>query len=151
MKPKHVALVIISVVLIAGCVLVAGCTSQDTIANNSSNSSNLSDEKTLQPLSLEDPSKAIVGNWRYTFTSPKGEDSSLTYHINADNTGVLTTYSKSIGNKESSIHWLYDETKKSYIINYDTLNQQEYMRIYTDDEGTQYLVSLGGGYICTKL
>jgi len=129
MKLKPLTLVIISIALIAGCILTAGCISQTT----------------------ENDTNEILGDWIYEFTNPNGEESTFTYHFNTDYTGTLTTYSKSLGTSKSTTHWLYDDTEKAYLINYDKLDKQEYMKIYTAEDGTQYLFSIGGGYICTKI
>ncbi|HJJ36135.1 MAG TPA: hypothetical protein O0X27_03035 [Methanocorpusculum sp.] len=146
MKQKYFFITISLAILLIGCILAAGCISPDTPINSSEN---VSSDKVLTPLELEDPETAILGNWRYEFTNPNGGSSSLTYSINPDNTGVLTTKSGS-ATAQSDLHWFYDEDNMSYMINYDTLNQQEYMVLYTDEDGNRYLVSLGGGYICKK-
>ena len=155
MKPKQFIIAVSLAILLIGCILAAGCTAQDTTINTSADTSintsgNTSTEKILKPLEIEDTSTALLGNWRYEFTNANGDASSLTYSINPNNIGVLTTKSGS-ASAQANLHWVYDEDNKSYMINYDTLNQQEYMALYIDEDGNTYLVSLGGGYICKKL
>jgi len=144
MKLKHVAFVFISIALIAGCIIVAGCTSQITPTNNTSG------EKILQPLLVDNPTEAIVGDWIALLTDSNNEKVDTLYHFEENNIGTFTTISLK-GTAETDIHWVYDATQKVYMINYDKLGTQEYMIIYTDEDGALYLLSPGGGIIYTKL
>lgn len=112
--------------LIAAAVLTAGCV-QDETGNT---------DTSVMP---------IVGDWKATFTSDSGSETTMTYHFNSDNTGSIST-----GKTTTGIHWAYIPDKKAYMINYDALQQQEDMIIIQQDD-KQYLYSLGGGYHCERV
>ncbi|HJJ31624.1 MAG TPA: hypothetical protein O0X97_05185 [Methanocorpusculum sp.] len=108
--------------LLVLAVLTAGCVSGDDI----------------------DTDTAILGDWNYLSTTDDGTDIVMTYHFDAGNTGTVST-----AKTTSPIHWMYDEDEKMYMVNYDAIMQQEYF-VYGKDGSTEYLYSVGGGYVLTK-
>ena len=152
MKTITKAVVIGLILLIAAVTLTAGCVQtgdENKPAAPSISTEPAGPEPTSEPITggntdETDYNTAILGDWKYTF--PDSDDKCMVYHFDRDHTGTFTTYNKSI----TGIHWIYDQDKKSYMINYDKLGEQEYM-VIAPHEGKYYLCSLGGGYLCEKV
>ena len=117
------------ILLVAAVTLTAGCVGPET-----------GDETTDEP----DYNIAILGDWKYTFTTDLG-DTTMLYHFDRDHVGTFST-----GKSTSGIHWIYNEENQTYMINYDKLQQQEDM-VIVSYEGKDYLYSLGGGYACERV
>ena len=134
--------------LIAAAVLTAGCINPGNTPADTPQTTP-SSEPTAEPTQGETPDTPdvmpIVGDWKATFTSDSGSETTMTYHFNSDNTGSIST-----GKTTTGIHWAYIPDKKAYMINYDALQQQEDMIIIQQDD-KQYLYSLGGGYHCERV
>lgn len=90
------------------------------------------------------PDTAILGDWKYVSVVDGESDVVMTYHFGTGNTGTVST-----AKTTSPIHWIYDGDEKMYMVNYDALMQQEYFA-YKKDGNTEYLISVGGGYVLTK-
>ena len=115
------------ILLVAAVTLTAGCVETGDTADE------------------PDYNIAILGDWKYTFTTDPGDTTTMLYHFDRDHVGTFST-----GNSTSGIHWLYNEEDQTYMVNYDKLQQQEDMIIVLH-EGKYYLYSLGGGYACERV
>lgn len=115
------------ILLVAAVTLTAGCVETGDTADE------------------PDYNIAILGDWKYTFTTDPGDTTTMLYHFDRDHVGTFST-----GKSTSGIHWIYNEENQTYMINYDKLQQQEDM-VIVSYEGKDYLYSLGGGYACERV